>query len=84
MTASKLISILATLPGNATVVSNSGWECDPTDIGGIYYCKETNEIHLTQGGNYENDYGYNTRNSLIYKCIYNYVKEADNENDASC
>lgn len=81
MTASKLISILATLPGNATVVSNSGWECDPTDIGGIYYCKETNEIHLTQGGNFENDYGYKPCNGLSYKCIYNYVKEADNKKE---
>ena len=75
MTASKLISILATLPENSTVVSNSGWECDPTDIGGIYYCKETNEIHLTQGGNYENDYGYKPHDGLTYECIYNYVKE---------
>ncbi len=79
MTASKLISILATLPGNATVVSNSGWECDPTDIGGIYYCKETNAIHLTQGGDFENDHGYKPCKDLTYKCIYNYVNEKENE-----
>ena len=73
---SKLIAILATLPSDADVVSNSGWECDPTDIGGIWYCEERNEIHLTQGGEYRKKYkpvsGY--RNS-IFKCIYNYADE---------
>jgi hypothetical protein len=34
----------------AIIMSDSGWECDPTDIGGIYYRKSENTIFLTQSG----------------------------------
>lgn len=73
MTASKLISFLTKVPSDTIVVSNSGWECDPTDIGGIYYCKERKEVHLTQGG----DYGYHPYNyeNFEFECVYNFANE---------
>ena len=58
MTAKKLIDILKELPDNCKVMSNSGWECSPTDIEGVWYCETLNEVHFTQGGNFEDENGY--------------------------
>lgn len=58
MTAAELITHLQKVPADCTVMSNSGWECDPTDIGGIWYNKRENEVHLTQGGKVQNEFGY--------------------------
>ena len=36
------------IPKDVKLMSNSGWECDATEMDGVYYCKEENLIHFTQ------------------------------------
>ena len=38
----------ADIPYNASIMSDSGWECDPTDCSRIFFDKENNVIVLTQ------------------------------------
>lgn len=74
MTANKLIEVLRKLPDDCIIMSNSGWECDETDIGGVWYSEELNEAHLTQGGRYEAEKGYSLhrtgREKAKFKMIY--------------
>lgn len=59
MTANKLAKILldANLPDNVVIMSDSGWECGPTDMHGIFYNATENYIVVTQGSKYElNEY----------------------------
>lgn len=70
MTVKELTRILQILPEDCVVMSNSGWECDPTDIGAIWYNKDKNEAHLTQGGFGEMKYGYEEGFYLLW-----YVEE---------
>ena len=55
MTFAELNAIIETnnIPRDVKLLSDSGWECDATDMGSIYYNKETNEIVFKQGGKYE-------------------------------
>jgi hypothetical protein len=59
MTFGKLKEILEknNIPDNTILLSDSGWECDATDIDGIYYNKEKNIVVFTQG-----DDNYNPKN----------------------
>ena len=72
MTANKLIEVLRKLPDDCLIMSNSGRECDETDIGGVWYSKELNEAHLTQG--YEAKDGYSLhrtgRDKIKFEMIY--------------
>lgn len=74
MTTSELIKYLNVLPPDCKVMSNSGWECCETNIGGIWYSESTNEVHLTQGGECEKEEGYNRHalreNKSDFKMIY--------------
>ena len=36
------------IPGNVHFMSDSGWECDATEMNGIYYNRKTNTIVFTQ------------------------------------
>lgn len=36
------------IPKDATLESDSGWECGPTDMDGVYYSAEQNTIMFTQ------------------------------------
>lgn len=38
----------AEVPYNATILSDSGWECDPTECSRILFDQEDNVIVLTQ------------------------------------
>ena len=58
MTVQELVNHLSNVPKDARIISISGWECCETDIGGIWYSKSRNEVHLTQGGCYERERGY--------------------------
>ena len=66
LTAAELTGWLQKVPADCKVMSNSGWECDETDIGGIYYNRERNEVHLTQGGYLEFKHGYIDGFETIY------------------
>lgn len=56
MTVEKLLNIfqINNIPGDTNLESDSGWECGPTEMNGIYYNKAENLIIFTQG--YEENY----------------------------
>lgn len=41
------------IPSNVRMMSDSGWECDATDMDGVYYNKEQNILVFTQGDGQE-------------------------------
>lgn len=49
MTVTQLRNTLDKVPGNTLVVSDSGWECSPTHIDGVYYSPKKGVVVLTQG-----------------------------------
>lgn len=55
------------IPDDAKLMSDSGWECDPTEMDGIYYCEEDNEVVFTQGSLYDSYYA----SEDWWKCLYN-------------
>lgn len=40
------------IPETATLTSDSGWECDATEMNGVYYNKKLNTIVFTQTEEY--------------------------------
>ncbi len=62
------------IPSNVHLTSDSGWECDATEMNGVYYNEAKNEIVFTQEGSV---YDYSYRDSYSWKNIYN--KEDSNE-----
>ncbi|MBO4314271.1 MAG: hypothetical protein J5838_08260 [Desulfovibrio sp.] len=38
------------IPDDAHLLSDSGWECDETEMDGIWFNRERNEVVFTQGG----------------------------------
>lgn len=58
MTFSDLAKIIELnhIPKDVKLLSNSGWECGPTDMDGVYYFPDKNELHFTQDtkSDYEN------------------------------
>ena len=48
MNAIELMMKLDKVPGDAEVMSDSGWECDPTNCSRMFYDEETNTVFLTQ------------------------------------
>lgn len=44
MTVGKLAQIIKenNIPEDAVMLSDSGWECGPSDMNGVYYSKATN------------------------------------------
>jgi len=48
------------IPHDVILRSNSGWECDPTEMDGVWYDSEKNIIHFTQSGwsSYEEEQGF--------------------------
>jgi len=43
------------IPEDAILMSDSGWECDPTHMDSIFYNKEANVVVFTQDSRYECD-----------------------------
>ena len=59
MTKGKLIKIFAdyNIPDDAVLMSDSGWECNETEMDGVYYSPEENTVIFTQHfSEYERDY----------------------------
>lgn len=50
MTFQRLYKIIEAnnIPHNVKLLSDSGWECDPTDMNGIFYNEKENIIIFTQ------------------------------------
>ena len=60
MTFAKLQQIIKenNIPEDVTLTSDSGWEGGPTDMNGVYYSAELNEIVFTQcGDKYDGYFG---------------------------
>lgn len=60
MTVGKFTQILKenNIPEDAVMLSDSGWECSASDMDGIYYNRETNELVFTQRGDKYERYYY--------------------------
>lgn len=65
MTTTELISHLNKLPKDCLVICNTGWEFE-SEINGVWYSKDRNECHLTQGGQYEKERGYEDGFEMIF------------------
>ena len=59
------------IPEDARLLSDSGWECDETEMDGVWYEPMCNVVIFTQGGRYESPYRYTCerRNPEGYECI---------------
>ena len=58
MTYSELAKLLSenNIPVDVHLMSDSGWECDATEMDGVYYNKGENTIVFTQGFGEYDDY----------------------------
>jgi len=55
------------IPEDVKMLSDSGWECDATDMDGVYYNETNKEIVFTQfGDKYENPYYSSNEWKLLY------------------
>ena len=54
------------IPDNAVLMSDSGWECDATNMDGIYYNEKTNVIVFTQCGDRYDSYYDDPDWKLLY------------------
>ena len=59
------------IPENVHLLSDSGWECDATEMNGIYYNKNENVIVLTQ--EYDEYEKYDPSNNTDWK-IGGYIR----------
>lgn len=57
MTAKEMIDVMLKLPAECRITSDSGWECDETDICEVWYSATENEARLTQD-HYDDTQGY--------------------------
>ena len=74
MTIEKFLSLLSEVPDDATMLSDSGWECGPTDMDGVFYNEEKNEITFTQGC------WHDVRDHIGEKCLYYAAWDKADEN----
>lgn len=69
MTVGKFVQLVKEniIPEEAVMLSDSGWECGPSDMNGVYYNRFTNELVFTQRGDkYDRDYYNDLEWSLLY------------------
>lgn len=59
------------IPKNVKLMSDSGWECDETEMDGIFYNKENNTLIFTQNGSLYDRWC--EREGWV--CIYGKLKE---------
>lgn len=63
MTFEKLQKIMTenNIPSDVRLTSDSGWECGPSEMDGIYYNESENKIVITQAGDEFDEY-YHAKN----------------------
>ncbi len=68
MTVGKLAQILKehNIPEDTVMLSDSGWECSATDMDGVYYNEERQEIVFTQSGDKYEYYYSKSEWKLLY------------------
>jgi len=80
MTIEKLEEIMAkhNIPKNVKIMSDSGWECDPTDMNGVWYNSELNLIIFTQDYNKFYSENLTRRRSYGYEEDWTYIGLKEN------
>lgn len=54
------------IPDDVTLMSDSGWECDATEMDGIYYNSESNIIVFTQYASEFDSYQKDNKWKMLY------------------
>ena len=54
------------IPRDVHFVSDSGWECEPTEMDGVFYHQENNTIVFTQGVCSEREYEQAEEWEILY------------------
>lgn len=54
------------IPGDVHFMSDSGWECDPTEMDGVFYHRNNNTIVFTQGGCSDREYEQSEEWEILY------------------
>lgn len=54
------------IPSDVHFMSDSGWECDPTEMDGVYYNRENNTIVFTQGTCADREYEQSDEWEILY------------------
>lgn len=54
------------IPNNVCLMSDSGWECDATEMDGLYYHRKTNTIVFTQGCG-KTEYEHSREWEILYR-----------------
>ena len=44
------------IPKDVHFMNDSGWECDPTEMNGVFYNRQSNTIIFTQSGTSDREY----------------------------
>lgn len=55
------------IPKDVHFMSDSGWECDPTEMDGVFYNKLSNTIIFTQGGCADREYEKSEEWEMLYE-----------------
>lgn len=56
------------IPDDATIMSDSGWECSESDCGGVFYSTSANTIILTRKYKIGDKYSYGSVNLHDPEC----------------
>lgn len=64
------------IPKDVKLMSDSGWECDETEMDGIFYNKEQNILIFTQHGDHYD--GWYLKDGWV--CIYGKLKDFKDKN----
>ena len=54
------------IPKDVHFMSDSGWECDPTAMNGVFYNRQSNTIIFTQSGTSDREYEVSEDWEILY------------------
>lgn len=54
------------IPSDVHFMSDSGWECDPSEMDGVFYHRKNNTIVFTQGGCSDREYEQSEEWEILY------------------
>lgn len=54
------------IPKDVHFMSDSGWECDPTEMNGVFYNRQSNTIIFTQSGTSDRGYEKSEEWEILY------------------
>lgn len=65
------------IPSDAKVMSDSGWECDATEMDGVYYNPKTNTVVFTQDGSVHDSYFKDFDWKILYRSLRILAEDID-------